>query len=163
MEVFRENQFIKWWWLSMFILAVILIIFGTAYYATRDAEEETAVIVSIISCIIGFPIVFSLLFLRLETRIDEKGISAYFRPFSFTRKFYPWENIKECYIRQYSPIAEYGGWGLRGFGSSPEAYNIWGNQGIQLITKDGTRFLIGTQRPKAARETIERYTSDSTK
>ena len=157
MRVFLEKQFVKWWWLTMFILALIVIIFGTAYYATQGSEEDTTVIVSIICCLIAFPLVFGLLYLRLETRIDEKGIFTYFRPFNFTRKFFSWEDIRECHVRQYSPISEYGGWGLRGIGSKSKAYNIWGNKGIQIVTNDGKRFLIGTQKPKNAQTTITTY------
>ena len=105
----------------MFILALILIIFGTGFYATDNSEEDTKVIVSIICCLIAFPIVFGLLYLRLETRIDEKGIFTYFRPFGFTKKFFSWDEIRECYVRQYSPISEYGGWGYRGLGSNSKA------------------------------------------
>ncbi len=42
----------------MFILAMIVIIVGTAYYATLNAEENTAVIVSVISLLIAVPLVF---------------------------------------------------------------------------------------------------------
>src|SRR5690606_23679042 len=137
MKVFLEKQFVKWWWLTMFILAMIGIIFGTGYYSTLESSEDTKLIVSVICCLIAFPLVFSLLYLRLETRIDEKGIFTYFRPFGFTRRYFPWEEIRECHVRKYSPLREYGGWGYRGLGSMSRAYNVWGNQGIQIVTNDG--------------------------
>jgi hypothetical protein len=43
-------------------------------------------------------------------------------------------------------LREYGGWGVRGFGSN-RAYNMRGDQGVQLDLVDGSRVLIGTQRP----------------
>ena len=46
----------------------------------------------------------------------------------------------------YSPIADYGGWGIRGFGSSV-ALNARGNQGVRLTLRDGRRILVGSQRP----------------
>lgn len=162
MKVFLEKQFVNRWWLAMFILALILIIFGTGFYATDNSEEDTKVLVSIICCLLAFPIVFGLLYLRLETRIDEKGIFTYFRPFGFTKKYFSWDEIKECYVRQYSPITEYGGWGYRGLGSKEKAYNLWGNQGIQIVTTDGKKFLIGTQKPKNAQETINTYKPQKT-
>lgn len=157
MKVFLEKQFIKWWWLTMFILAIIVIIFGTSFYATQNSDENTTLVVSIICCLIAFPLVFGLLFLGLETRIDEKGIFTYFRPFGFTKRFFSWEEIDQCYVRQYSPISEYGGWGLRWMGSKSMAYNIWGNKGIQIVTHDGRRFLIGTQKPKDAQQIIDTH------
>jgi hypothetical protein len=49
--------------------------------------------------------------------------------------------------RTYRPILEYGGWGIR---YSPFAkgwaYNVSGNQGVQLELASGKRILIGPQR-----------------
>ena len=157
MDVFLEKQFIKRWWLFMFILAVIVIGVGTAYYATLNAEEDTAVIVSIISLLITAPIVFGLLYLRMETRIDEKGVFTRFRPFGFTRKFYTWNEIEDIYVRTYDPLTEYGGWGIRGLGENKKSYNVAGNTGIQVIPKNGEKFLIGTQKAEEAKQVIDRY------
>lgn len=157
MKIFQEKQFLNRWWLLMLILAIIVIVVGTAYYATRNAEEETALWVSAISLAITLPIVIGLLYLRLETRIDEEGISTYFKPFNFTRKHYSWNEIEKCYMRDYDPKEEFGGWGLRGLGSSYKSYNVYGNKGIQIETRNNEKFLLGTQRPKAAHEIIKRY------
>lgn len=157
MKIFLEKQFLNRWWLFMFILAIIIIIVGTAYYLTRDAEEGTEVIASVISLLIAVPLVFALLYLRLETRIDRKGILTWFKPFGFTRKYFAWEEIDEIHIRTYSPRIEYGGWGIRGIGDRDKAYIVKGNTGIQLVTKNGDKFLIGTMKPKEAQETIELY------
>ena len=162
MEIFEEKQFINRWWLLMFIFAIILIVVGSAYYATMDTEEDTAVIASIVSLAIAIPLVLGLLYVRLESRIDENGITAYFKPFSFTKKFFPWSEIKKCYVREYNPVTEFGGWGIRGLGMSKKAYNIYGNKGIQIITSDDKEFLIGTQRPEAAEESISTHFQTTT-
>ena len=157
MKVFQEQQFMKRWWLFMFILAVIVVVVGTAYYATKEAEENTALIVSIISLLIAIPLVFALAYTRLVTRIDEEGISAAFKPFAFTRKHYSWSEVEKCYVRELDAVREYGGWGIRGLGSKNKAYHIYGPKGIQLKTKAGEDFLVGTQRPKAAQKIINLY------
>ncbi len=156
MKIFQEKQFINRWWLLMLILAIIVIVIGTAYYATINADESTALIVSIISIAITLPIVMGLLYLRLETRIDNDGVTSWFKPFAFTKKHFDWEEIKECYVRNYTPN-EFGGWGLRGLGREWKAYFIYGNKGIQLVTNKDKRFFIGTQRPAAAKDIIKRY------
>ena len=45
------------------------------------------------------------------------------------------------------PILEYGGWGIRysPFGKG-WAYNVRGNQGVQLELANGQRILVGSQR-----------------
>lgn len=157
MNVFLEKQFIKRWWLFMLILAIIVIGVGTAYYATVNAEEDTALIVSIISLAITIPIVIALLSLRLQTRMDEKGILTYFHPLGFTKKFYSWSEIKEVYVRTYDPLSEYGGWGIRGLGRDKRAYIVQGNTGIQIITKHDEKFLVGTLKAEEAKKTIQQY------
>ena len=47
--------------------------------------------------------------------------------------------------RTYSPLREYGGWGLRGWGTS-RAYNVSGNRGVELTLQDGSSIMIGSQR-----------------
>jgi hypothetical protein len=45
-------------------------------------------------------------------------------------------------------------WGsLRGFGSN-RAYNVKGDQGVQLVLTNGDRVLIGTQRPQELESAI---------
>ncbi len=48
----------------------------------------------------------------------------------------------------YSPLAEYGGWGIRGWGRNI-ALNARGNRGVRLTLQDGRRVLVGSQRPDA--------------
>ena len=146
----------------MFILAVILIIMGTAYFATRDADEDIALIVSLICFLITLPIVVALLYLRLETRIDEKGVFTRFRPFGFTKKYFPWKDIEEIYVRTFDPVSEYGGWGIRGLGRNKKAYHVAGNSGIQIITKNQERFLIGTDEPEEAEKVLQSYRKTTT-
>lgn len=90
---------------------------------------------------------------RLETRIKKDGIYVRFTPFESAFKRYPWSGIRQSFIRQYRPMAEYGGWGIRVAGKN-KAYNVSGNQGIQLILEDGSKVLIGTRRAKAVEEVL---------
>jgi hypothetical protein len=58
----------------------------------------------------------------------------------------PWTDIEQAYVRAYDPLSEYGGWGLKGTRYN-RAFNISGDQGLQLVLHDGNRLLLGTQRP----------------
>lgn len=86
----------------------------------------------------------------LYSRVDIEGVHVSFYPFFRFEKHFIWEDIQSVEVRQYRPLAEYGGWGLRtgGFNKSGKAYNISGNKGLQLIFTDGSKLLIGTQRPE---------------
>ena len=86
---------------------------------------------------------------KLYTRIDSSGVHYRMKPFHFKEQTIIWDDIDQIFVRKYSPILEYGGWGIR-FGRNGKAFNMRGNYGIQIVKKDGKRILIGTQNPEAA-------------
>ena len=84
---------------------------------------------------------------ELKTKIDEHGIHYQLFPFHSKFKTKKWKEIKNIYVRQYNPIAEYGGWGIRyTLSKKGIAVNIKGNIGIQLELVNGEKLLIGTQK-----------------
>jgi hypothetical protein len=86
--------------------------------------------------------------MRLMTRITEEGIYVRFVPFHFKEQFFPWESIESAQVRTYSPLMEYGGWGIKyGFNGQGKVFNVAGDQGLQLVFKSGEKLLIGTQKP----------------
>ena len=86
----------------------------------------------------------SLLFykLKLITEVDDDGVHIRFYPLG--RKHVRFENILSCTSRTYSPIREYGGWGIR-FSRKGMAYNVSGNLGVQLQLLHARPLLIGSQ------------------
>ncbi len=75
-----------------------------------------------------------------------------------------WEDISKAYIREYKPVAEYGGWGVRGFfSSSGRAYNVSGNVGLQVELKNGKKILIGTQKQETIEELLARINKSVSK
>jgi hypothetical protein len=54
----------------------------------------------------------------------------------------------------YSPLAEYGGWGIK-WGRDGVALNARGNRGVRLTLRDGRRVLIGSQRPEELAEALK--------
>jgi hypothetical protein len=80
----------------------------------------------------------------LHTEIRSEGIYIRFFPFHRKPRFYAFADMSKIYVRQYRPLVEYGGWGLRGIGAN-RAYNVSGNQGLQIEFKNGHRLLIGSQ------------------
>lgn len=87
--------------------------------------------------------------IRLHTIITTSGIYVRYFPFSTRYTFVNWESVKSCTVRQYNPLAEYGGWGIKNI--LPEngwSYSFSGTTGLQIIFKDETKLLIGTQCPE---------------
>ena len=91
--------------------------------------------------------------LKLITRVTNQGISVQFKPLHQKPVIFHFSDIREYSVRTYRPILEYGGWGIKR-GSGGLAYNVSGNQGLQLVLKDGKRILIGTQKPEQLKNTL---------
>lgn len=161
MEIFLEKQYLKPWWRFIMILAVIFVVVGTAYIITANAEDDVAIIVSIISILIILPVVVALYSLKLETRIDEKGIFTYFSPLKFTQTYIPWEEVNSCFVRKYNSIENISNMKRRGLGRNWIAYNIDGNDAIEVGTSTGNKYLISTLKPKEAEATINQYFNSS--
>jgi len=154
---FTETQSFKQWWIWILFLGLnCLFLYGIIKQVGfgqpfgNKPLSDTGLFIAL-----GGSLLVTLLIVccRLETRIDEAGIVVRFFPFHFAWKKYEWTEISKSYIRQYSPMAEYGGWGIR-YGVKGKAYNVSGNMGLQLEFISGKRLLIGTNKPKELSEAL---------
>jgi len=159
--LFSENQRFSQWWLWLLLIGLTgLILYGIIQqlifgipFGTKPASDAGLVLTLVI------PVSLLALFiaLRLETRITRDGIYVRFLPFQKTFRYYSWANLSKSYVRKYSAILEYGGWGYRfGFFGKGSALNVSGNKGLQLITIDGKKMLIGTRKPEEITETLRK-------
>jgi len=82
--------------------------------------------------------------MKLITEVRSDGLYIRFYPMS--QRVVAYETITSCVPITYSPSREYGGWGIR-WGRSGRAYNVSGNQGVQLKLSDEKPMLLGSQRP----------------
>lgn len=139
MRIFKEEQrFTQTWLLVLLAISVIapLLIITKEYLAedsTTMSSNEFILTLVAISVSIGF-----IFFFRLSTRIDEKGIHYQFFPVHFSIKTIAWSGINSAIIRNYDPIGDYGGWGIKGsslWGKKGKSVTISGDIGIQLKLK----------------------------
>jgi hypothetical protein len=94
--------------------------------------------------------------LKLKTRIDHEGVHFQMVPFQWKERSIPWTDIDQVYVRKYSPLREYGGWGIR-LGRNGWAYNVRGNYGIQVVKKNGKQILLGTQQPDEVMHSLKTH------
>ncbi|MEN9958718.1 MAG: hypothetical protein RLZZ474_962 [Bacteroidota bacterium] len=143
MKQFNETQRFTQWWLWLILIGSWVLLISTL--ATEPRQTTISYILSL-----GVGLLLPVFFwqMRLVTRITAEGIYVRFIPFHFKEQFYPWDSIESAQVRTYSPLKEYGGWGIKyGFNGQGKVYNVAGNQGLQLIFKSGEKLLIGTQKP----------------
>jgi len=149
--LFRETQKFRQWWLWLGLISLDgVFLFGLCrqlMYGEQFGDRPMNNTLLIISVVIVFLITYLFLSMRLETVIKRNGIYVRYFPFHLTLKYYPWNMIKRSYVREYSALLEYGGWGLRvGISGKGMAYNVSGNKGLQLEFMDNSQLMIGTKK-----------------
>ena len=149
--LFSEKQRFTQWWFWLILLSVNgLFIYGIVQqvvlgYPFGDKPISNSGFLIVSGGMIALTLM--LFFTQLRTHITSEGIDVRLFPFHFRAKHFNWSDVEKVYVRQYSPISEYGGWGLRySLSGSGKAYNISGNMGLQLELKTGKKLLIGTKK-----------------
>lgn len=161
-SLFTETQKFDQPWLRIMLVMItipLLAFFGIGIYTqiicgipfgSKPAPDTLLIILAIFisTLVLGLNLLF--LKLRLILEITEEGLNYRIPPFMKRNRIIRKEEIEVYAIRQYRPVSEYGGWGIRQGGSKTgDAYNVKGNIGLQLKLRNGKKILFGTGRPDA--------------
>lgn len=146
-ENFYETQQFRQLWVWTIILLVMFALITPIFFGV------IGIILSIVLVSFSFGFIFLFWKMKLITTIKEDGINIIFVP--FTNFIIPFSKIKYYKIREYRPIIEYGGWGIR-FNKSGKAYTVCGTTGLQISLLNGKEILIGTQRPDPILESLNK-------
>jgi hypothetical protein len=162
---YSEKQRFKQWWLWLIMIginALFLFAFIKQVIWSKPVGNQPMGNIGLMGMLL-FVCALTVLFFytRLETQLTEEGVV--YRFFPFRRKFtiIPWDEIAEASVLEYSPIIDFGGWGVRySLTGKGKAFNVAGNKGLQLVLKNNDRILIGTQNPETIREVLSARKSD---
>ena len=153
---FIESQRFNQWWLWALLLAIFGVgVYGLIQQLILEVPFGSKPMNNL--GMIGFNLfnLGMLLFfrwMRLDTRIDDKGIYMRFIPFK--TKFHSWEEIQSIDVVHYGFV---GGWGIRLFTAYGTVYNMRGAKGLAIHLKSGKKFLIGSQCIDALTQAVTQY------
>ncbi len=156
-QVFKEVQSYRGTWIIYFILLVELptIILLLTFYFHADDKAEMGIALTVVGGTLALIFVF-IFNLRLETRIDQNGVSIKYFPFIRSWRKFPKTSIKTITVINYSPITDYGGWGLKG-NKTTKAYSIIGDQGLLFDVGEKKKIMIGTMKAKELEEFLTNW------
>ncbi len=161
MTTFTETQRfkIKWAWAGvaavngLFIYAIVQQVILHKPFGTKPAPDFVLLLVELFFLLL----LLFVLSLRLKTIYNNDGIAYRFYPFQLKTTFIYWHELSDAYMREYSSLYEYGGWGIR-YGSSKTGRAIntseSGKKGVQLVFKNGRKLLIGTKNPDTLQQIV---------
>lgn len=154
-QAFRQ----KWLWIPLVLMSayLTLALLNEYVFHIKDLPLPETQMVAL-SWIVMISLIFLFWIMRLETMIKKDGIYFRYRPFNSTYKRIQWSELESAKVRTYKPLREYGGWGLRiGLTAKGMAFSVSGNQGLQLVFKDGKHILIGTRKGQVIQHVLDRY------
>jgi hypothetical protein len=142
--LFEENQMFTQWWLW-----VILLSFPIMSVGPFDENEINGYHVLIG---LAIPLLFYLIELRIKVNAD--GLHYQFFPFHIKSHNIKLEDIEKFKAIEYSPLKEYGGWGIK-YGFKGKAYNVSGNKGVKIFLKNGSNIMFGSQKYKELEKALK--------
>lgn len=162
---YEEQRFRQpWLWALLGITALLVLsMFSYGLYqqlilgkpwGDQPMSDTALVTVTILVWGVQGLILWLLFSMTLKVGVDSTSVYIHFTP--FTKRTIPLSDIRHCEARTYSPLLEYGGWGIRYGWRAGMAYNAMGDRGVQLELKDGKKVLIGSQRAEELSAAIQR-------
>lgn len=91
---------------------------------------------------------------QLRSRVTEEEIDIRWGFLEVIKKKIPLDSIKNAEAVKYSPIREFGGWGIRYGTNKKKAWTVRGNRALLLHLADGTRFYLGSDKPERMLEWV---------
>ena len=143
--LFEENQRFTQWWLWVILLSFPIISLGPF--------DENPINLYYVLIGTGIPLLFYTFQLRIK--VNSEGLHYQFFPFHFKSHTIKTEDIEKFKAMEYSPLKEYGGWGIR-YGFKGKAYNISGNKGVKIHLSNGRNILFGSLKYKDLEKALKK-------
>ena len=155
-ETQRFNQI--WLWLLLAVISIWSLgpITLKMVQSFTGETPQPSILFFVIIWLFIFGINALLFSARLKTTISKEEISITFTPLFWKPMVIKWADVEEAYVREYKPLSEFGGWGVR-YTFKGRAYNTSGRMGLQLVLKSDKKILIGTQHPERIRAFIKKH------
>lgn len=163
-EVQRPGQL--WIWLIVAGIAVLMwigfvqqIILGKPF-GDKPMPDGMLIVGWFVFGVIFPMVMFGFVKLIVEIRDAgaDSGIYVKFMPFHLQFRTFLLREMTRCEQITYNAAQRFGGWGIRINLKGETAYNMHGNQGIELEV-NGKTVVIGTQRPDAFKRAMDEVMS----
>jgi hypothetical protein len=160
--VYREEQNFDWRAYALLIFLITAFwcaLFWKVYTHPHPAaalNHHASELAVAIAAFVGLPVVLVVGFLRMTTEVTPTDLRVWFGWIPTYRRIVPVGTIARLEVVSYRPLADYWGWGIRSGRDGERVLNARGDRGVRIELGDGTRLLIGSQRPEALAMALER-------
>lgn len=145
---FREVQYFPWWANIMMAGSVPFVL---VLWITQSGSKPVPGRIALPMALFLAGIFLSLF--RMVTLIYSDQVVIEFGWFKLIRLKILLSAVKSCRPVTYSPIVDFGGWGIRCGRGGKLAYSARGNKAAEIVTEKRA-LLIGTERPEELSQVI---------
>lgn len=139
---------------KVFIYGLLLAQLVAFYYAAVGfSEKQELTIMFWIPVVLPTVLIITALSTKLETHIDQEGISYRWSLFQRSFNTIPWDKVSNAKVIIYDFV----GYGLRFSLKYGTVHNVRGNKGLYIDLKNGKRKLIGTQKAEQMMEFLKNH------
>jgi hypothetical protein len=149
--VFREEQYFDWRVYTL--IALVGLLTGLGLVRGRVWSPEVALGLLIGLALLMFVIAF---LLHMTTEVGPTDLRVWFGWAPTLPRGVSIGTIRSIEVVTYRPIADYGFWGIRAGRDGEKAFIARGNRGVRLELTDGSKLLIGSQRPDELASVLDR-------
>jgi hypothetical protein len=149
--VFREEQYFDWRVYTL--IALVGLTTGLGLVRGRVWSPEVALGLLIGLALLMFVVVF---LLHMTTEVGSTELRVWFGWAPTYPRVVAIGALKSVEVVTYRPIADYGFWGNRAGSDGERAFIARGNRGVRIELSDGTKILIGSQRPEVLASVLDR-------
>jgi hypothetical protein len=154
--VFREEQnFPRWVYALLGVIAFAGTTFAGWHGQGAPGRSWWAEVPAVLLVSVALPAVLVLGVLRMTTEVAPGGCAVWFGWIPSYRRLVLLDTIQRIEIVEYRPWADYRGWGARTGRDGERVLIARGNRGVRLHMVDGSRLLIGSQRPEDLAQALE--------
>lgn len=161
--LYREEQNFAWWLYAALASMVVLAALGLAYL--RHSEPPRSHVPTSWSrlevplyLLVGFglPTILVVGVLHMTTEVDPRACRIWFGWLPTYRRVIPLAEVARVEVVRYRACRDHGFWGIRTSRDGERVLTARGDQAVRLHLRDGSRVLIGTQRPEDLAGILER-------
>ena len=134
--MYEEKTWAPWWLIGLLWGASLV---GALSAATGGHEDARA----IVAITLSVPLLITLIFMRLDVRVNHKEIRIAFGPVHVVRRSISHTQLASAEPVTFRPVRDFGGWGVRFMGRKGTAWTLKGNGAVKLtLDVDGETKLL---------------------
>ena len=141
-------------WVTV-VLGVCLLAAG--FGLTQGRPGEATLVLAFI-----FPVfvLLAVLFGRLRVRVQQDALVVGFGYVDVIKKRVVYDDVQSIEPVRYSPLGEFGGWGIKWGRGDKIAWTIRGNQALVMHLKNGKHLYVGSPTPARLAERVYQAAGD---